>query len=90
MLVIFRKALPAGAWLMMNRFFAILIAAFLALSCTAAFADAHTHDDGIRFEYDDARFGIAMDDHTDAEDLIIPNGKDEAWGGTSSASTRPT
>ena len=67
---------------MMNKFFAILIAAVLALSCTAAFAATYTHDDDIRFEYDDARFEIAMDDHTDTEDLIILNGKDEAWGDT--------
>ena len=67
---------------MMNKFFAILIAAVLALSCTAAFAATYTHDDDIRFEYDDARFEIAMDDHTDTEDLIILNSKDEAWGDT--------
>ena len=66
----------------MNKFFAILIAAVLALSCTAAFAATYAHDDDIRFEYDDARFEIAMDDHTDTEDLIILNGKDEAWGDT--------
>lgn len=67
---------------MMNKFFAILIAAVLALSCTAAFAATYTHDDDIRFEYDDAKFEIAMDDHTDNEDLIILDGKDEAWGET--------
>ena len=67
---------------MMNKFFAILIAAVLALSCTAAFAATYTHDDDIRFEYDDARFEISMDDHTDDEDLIILDGKDAAWVNT--------
>ena len=67
---------------MMNKFFAILIAAVLALSCTAAFAATYTHDDDIRFEYDDARFEISMDDHTDDEDLVILAGKDAAWGDT--------
>ena len=67
---------------MMNKFFAIIIAAVLALSCTAAFAATYTHDDDIRFEYDDARFEISMDDHTDDEDLIILDGKDAAWGNT--------
>jgi len=67
---------------MMNKLFAILLAAVLALSCTAAFAATYTHDDDIRFEYDDARFEITMDDHTDDEDLIILDGKDEAWGNT--------
>jgi len=65
---------------MMNKFFAILIAAVLALSCTAAFAATYTHDDDIRFEYDDARFEISMEDHTDDEDLVILAGKDESWG----------
>ena len=67
---------------MMNKLFAILLAAVLALSCTAALAATYTHDDDIRFEYDDARFEITMDDHTDDEDLIILDGKDEAWGNT--------
>ena len=67
---------------MMNKFFAILIAAVLALSCTAAFAATYTHDDDIRFEYDDSRFEISMDDHTDDEDLVILAGKDAAWGDT--------
>ena len=67
---------------MMNKFFAILIAAVLALSCTAAFAATYTHEDDIRFEFDDAKFEITMDDHTDDEDLVILTGKDEAWGNT--------
>ena len=67
---------------MMNKLFAILLAAVLALSCTAAFAATYTHDDDITFEYDDARFEISMDDHTDDEDLVILTGKDEAWGET--------
>ena len=67
---------------MMNKFFAILISAVLALSCTAAFAATYTHEDDIRFEYDDAKFEISMDDHTDDEDLIILDGKDAAWGNT--------
>lgn len=67
---------------MMNKFFAILIAAVLALSCTAAFAATYTRDDDIRFEYDENAFEIVMDDHTDDEDLIILDGKDAAWGNT--------
>ena len=67
---------------MMNKFFAIMIAAVLALSCTAAFAATYTHEDDIRFEFDDAKFEITMDDHTDDEDLIILDGKDAAWGNT--------
>ena len=67
---------------MMNKFFAILIAAVLALSCTAAFAATYTYEDDIRFEYDEAAFEISMDDHTDDEDLVILAGKDAAWGET--------
>ena len=67
---------------MMNRFFAILLAVVLALSCTAAFAATYTHDDDITFEYDDAKFEISMDDHSDDEDLVILTGKDAAWGET--------
>ena len=67
---------------MMNKLFAILLAAVLALSCTAAFAATYTHDDDIAFEYDDTKFEISMDDHTDDEDLVILTGKDEAWGNT--------
>ena len=67
---------------MMNKFFAILIAAVLALSCIAAFAATYTHEDDIRFEYDDTRFEITLDDHTDDEDLVILNGKNAAWGDT--------
>ena len=67
---------------MMNKFFAILIAAVLALSCIAAFAATYTHEDDIRFEYDDTRFEITLDDHTDDEDLVILTGKNAAWGDT--------
>ena len=67
---------------MTNKFFAILLAAILALSATA-FAATYTHDDDdIRFEYDDTAFEISMDDHTDDEDLVILTGKDAAWGNT--------
>ena len=59
-----------------------MLVAVLVLSCTAAFAATYTHDDDITFEYDDAKFEISMDDHTDDEDLIILDGKDEAWGNT--------
>ena len=67
---------------MMNKFFAIMIAAVLALSCTAAFAATYTHEDDIRFEFDDAKFEITMDDHAEDEDLVILTGKDAAWGDT--------
>ena len=67
---------------MMNKFFAILIAAVLALSCTAAFAATYNHDNDITFTYDDSLFEITMDDHTDDEDLIILDGKEAAWGNT--------
>ena len=67
---------------MMNKFFAIMIAAVLALSCTAAFAATYTHEDDIRFEFDDAKFEITMNDHPDDEDLVILTGKDAAWGDT--------
>ena len=67
---------------MMNKFFAIIIAAVLALSCTAAFAATYNHDDDVRFQYDETKFEISMDDHTGDEDLVILTGKDEAWGET--------
>ena len=67
---------------MMNKLFAIMIAAVLALSCTAAFAATYNHDGDVRFEFDDTRFEITMDDHTDDEDLVILTGKDAAWGDT--------
>lgn len=67
---------------MMNKFFAILIAAVLALSCTAAFAATYNHDDDIRFEYDENAFEITLDDYTDDEGLVILTGKDAAWGDT--------
>ena len=67
---------------MMNKFFSILMAAVLALSCTAAFAATYNHDNDVRFEFDDTRFEITMDDHTDDEDLVILTGKDAAWGET--------
>ena len=43
---------------MMNKLFAIMIAAVLALSCTAAFAATYTHEDDIRFEFDDANAAV--------------------------------
>ena len=67
---------------MMNKFFAVLIAAVLALSCTAAFAATYTHEDDITFDYDETSFRIGMDDHTEDEDLVILTGKDAAWGET--------
>ena len=67
---------------MMNKFFAIIIAAVLALSCTAAFAATYTHEDDIRFEYDENAFEITTEDHTDDEDKVILDGKDAAWGNT--------
>jgi len=65
----------------MKKMLVMLLVAILTLS-TAAFAATYTHDDDIRFEYDDAKFEITMDDHTDDEDLIILDGKDAAWGNT--------
>ena len=53
---------------MMNKFFAILIAAVLALSCTAAFAATYTRDDDIRFEYSNPQ---ALDAYTEAEVRIL-------------------
>ena len=67
---------------MMNKFFAILIAAVLALSCTAAFAATYTHEDDIRFEYDENAFEITVDDRTDDETTVVLYGKNEAWGHT--------
>ena len=67
---------------MMNKFFAILIAAALVLSCNAAFAATYARDDDIRFEYDENAFEITLDDHGDDEDLVILTGKDAAWGDT--------
>ena len=68
---------------MMNKFFAMILIAVLALSCTAAFAATYNDPDhDITFEYDETKFEITMDDHTDDEDLIILDGKDEAWGNT--------
>ena len=67
---------------MMNKFFAILIAAALVLSCNAAFAATYTRDDDIRFEYDENAFEITLDDHGDDEDLVILTGKDASWGNT--------
>ena len=66
---------------MMKKFFAILMVAILTLS-TTAFAATYNHDDDIRFQYDDTKFEIGMDDHTDDEDLVILTGKDAAWGDT--------
>ena len=65
----------------MKKFIAALLFAVLTLSATA-FAATYTHEDDIRFEYDDTAFEITMDDHTDDEDLVILTGKDAAWGDT--------
>ncbi len=54
----------------MKKIIALLLAAALCLSASA-FAATYTHDDDITFEYDDKYFEIAMDDHTDDEDLIV-------------------
>ena len=66
----------------MKKMFAMLLVAILALSCTAALAATYTHDEDIRFEYDENAFEISMDDHTDDEDLVILTGKDASWGNT--------
>ena len=65
----------------MKKFIAALLFAVLTLSATA-FAATYTHEDDIRFEYDDTAFEITMDDHTDDEDLVILTGKDATWGNT--------
>ena len=66
----------------MKKIIAMLIAAILALSATAAFAATYTHEDDIRFEYDENAFEIVSEDYTDDEDMIILDGKDAAWGNT--------
>ena len=65
----------------MKKMLIMLLVAILTLSATA-FAATYTHEDDIRFEYDDNAFEISMDDHTDDEDLVILSGKNEAWGET--------
>ena len=44
----------------MKKMIVMLLVAILALS-TTAFAATYTHEDDIRFEYDDAEFEITMD-----------------------------
>ena len=53
----------------MKKFFALLLVTVLAVSATA-FAATYAHDD-LTFEYNDSFFEIAMDDHTDDEDLVV-------------------
>ena len=65
----------------MKKMLIMLLVAILTLSATA-FAATYTHEDDIRFEYDDNAFEISMDDHTEDEDLVILSGKNEAWGET--------
>ena len=65
----------------MKKMLVMLLVAILTLSATA-FAATYTHDDDIRFDYDETAFEISMDDHTDNEDLVILTGKDAAWGDT--------
>lgn len=63
----------------MKKFFAILIAAVLALGASA-FAATYTGEN-IAFEYNDEFFDVSMDDHTGDEDLVILSDKYE--GGVS-------
>ena len=65
----------------MKKMIVMLLALILTLSATA-FAATYTHEDDIRFEYDETAFEIAMDDHTDDEDMVVLSGKNEAWGNT--------
>ncbi len=60
----------------MKKFFALVLIAILTLTATA-FAETYRHEDDITFEYDEKLFEITMDDHSDDEDLIILNTKDE-------------
>ena len=66
----------------MKKMIVMLLAAILALTSTAAFAATYTHEDDIRFEYDENAFDISMEDHGDDEDLVILTARDEAWGET--------
>lgn len=65
----------------MKKLFAMLLVAALVLS-TGAFAAVYTHDDDIRFEYDENAFEISLEDCADDEDLVILTGKAAAWGDT--------
>ncbi len=67
---------------MMKKLFAALLAALLALSCTAFAATYVDRDKDLTFEYDESLFGIAMDDEADDELLVILEGKDAGWGET--------
>ena len=60
----------------MKKQFAMLLVAALVLS-TGAFAAVYTHDDDIRFEYDENAFEISLEDCADDEDLVILSTKDE-------------
>lgn len=60
----------------MKKLFALLLAGAMALSA-GAFAATYTHEDDIRFEYDENYFEISMEDHTDDEDLIILTDKNQ-------------
>ncbi len=67
----------------MKKFFAMLMIAVLALTCTSALAATYIdRDRDLTFEYDEALFEIAMNDETDDELLVILAGKDAAWGET--------
>ena len=62
---------------MLKKLIAFTMIAVLALTCTAALAATYVgHDRDIVFDYDDTKFAIEMDDHTDDEDLVILAGKD--------------
>jgi len=65
----------------MKKLLVMLLVAILTLSATA-FAATYTHEDDIRFEYDETAFEVSMDDHTDDEDLVILTGRNAAWGDT--------
>ena len=63
----------------MKKLLVMLLIATLALSATA-FAATYTHDDDIRFNYDENAFEITFEDHTDDEDHVILGFKDIEWG----------
>ena len=64
---------------MMKKMIAALLTVALLLSC-AALAESYRWKDDLTFEYDANAFEIAMDDHTDDEDLVILNFKNPEWG----------
>ena len=65
---------------MMKKMLATLLIAVLLLGA-AALAETYTHDD-LTFDYDGALMEIAYEDHTDDEDTVILNFKDDALAGT--------